>query len=91
MTERKKANNLDKADFGKGASFLTVPDSNWAIQIEVKRYNPFLLPLKRPQYIVSMTKGSSFKIGVNYGPHQHPAIPRNTHITVGGYRVKWMQ
>lgn len=91
VTERKKANNLDKADFGKGASFLTVPDSNWALQIEVKRYNPFLLPLKHPQYIVSMTKGSSFKVGVKYGPHQHPAIPRNTHITVGEYRVRWIQ
>lgn len=91
VTERKKANNLDKADFGKGASFLTVPDSNWALQIEVKRYNPFLLPLKHPRYIVSMTKGSSFKVGVKYGPHQHPAIPRNTHITVGEYRVRWMQ
>ena len=91
VTERKKANNLDKADFGKGASFLTVPDSNWAIQIEVKRYNPFLLPLRHPQYIVSMTKGSSFKVGVKYGPHQHPAIPRYTKITVGEHRVKWMQ
>ena len=91
VTERKKANNLDKADFGKGASFLTVPDSNWAIQIEVKRYNPFLLPLKHPQYIVSMTKGSSFKVGIKYGPHQHPAIPRYTKITVGEHRVKWMQ
>lgn len=91
VTERKKANNLDKADFGKGASFLTVPDSNWALQIEVKRYNPFLLPLKHPRYIVTMTKGSSFKVGVKYGPHQHPVIPRNTHITVGEYRVRWMQ
>ena len=91
VSERKKANNLDKADFGKGASFLSVPDSNWALQIEVKRYSPFLRPLKQPQYIISMTKGTSFKVGVKYGPHQHPAIPRNTHITVGDYRVRWMQ
>ena len=91
VTEKKKANNLNKADFGKGASFLTVPDSNWALQIEVKRYNPFLLPLKHPQYIVSLTKGSQFKVGAKYGPHQHPSIPRYTSITVGDYRIRWIQ
>jgi len=91
VTEKKKACNLEKADFGKGASFLVVPDCNWAVQIDVKRYNPFLRPLKHPDYIVSLTKGSSFKIGAKYGPHQHPAIPRCSHITVGDYRIRWIQ
>lgn len=91
VTEKKKAVNLEKADIGRGASFLVVPDCNWAIQIEVKRYSPFFRPLKHPDYIVSLTKGSSFKVGAKYGPHQHPAIPRYTHITVGDYRVRWIQ
>lgn len=91
MTEKKKAGNVDKVDFGKGASFLPVPDASWALQIEVKRYNPFFRPLKHPEYVVSLTKGSAFKIGAKYGPHQHPSIPRYTHITVGDYRVRWMQ
>lgn len=91
VTEKKAANSLDKVDFGRGASFLAVPGSNWTIQIEVKRYNPFIRPLKHPAYVVSMTKGSSFKIGAKYGIHQHPAIPRFTHITVGEDRVRWIQ
>ena len=91
VTEKKAANSLDKVDFGRGASFLAVPGSNWTIQIEVKRYNPFIRPLKHPAYVVTMTKGSSFKIGAKYGIHQHPAIPRFTHITVGEDRVRWIQ
>ena len=90
VTEKKKADGLNMADFGKGAGFLAVPDANWHLKIEVKRHNPFIRPLKHPEYIVSMMKGSSFKIGVKYGPHQHPSIPRYTHITVGDYRVRWM-
>lgn len=91
VTEKKKVCNLDKADFGKGASVLAVPDCSWAVQIEVKRYNPFLLPLKHPEYVVSLTRGSSFKIGSKYGPHQHPSIPRYTNITVGDFRIRWIQ
>ena len=91
VTEKKVAHNLNKADFGKGAGFLPVPDCNWSLQIDVKRYNPFLLPLKHPQYVVSLTKGSSFKIGLKYGPHQHPAVGRYNHITVGEFRIRWMQ
>lgn len=90
ITERKRAQGLNMVDFGKGAGFLSVPDSNWHIKIEVKRYNPFLRPLKHPDYVVSMTTGSSFKIGSKYGPHQHPSIPRYSHITVGDHRVRWM-
>ena len=90
-TEKKTANSLDKVDFGRGASFLAVPGSNWTIQIEVRRYNPFIRPLKHPDYVVSMTRGSSFKIGAKYGIHQHPVIPRYTHITVGDDRVRWIQ
>ena len=90
VTERKKAQGLDTIDFGKGAGFLSVPDANWHIRIDVKRHNPFLRPLKHPEYVVSMLKGSAFKIGVKYGPHQHPSIPRYTNITVGDYRVRWM-
>ncbi len=91
VTERKKANNLNKVDFGRGASFLAVPDSNWALQIEVKRYSPFLRPLKHPDYVVTLAKGSSFKVGSKYGAHQHPSIPRYTHITVGDDRIRWIQ
>ena len=91
VTERKKANALDKADFGKGAGFLPVPDCNWAVQIEVKRYNPFLRPLKHPVYVVSMTKGSWFKIGAKYGMHQHPIIGRYTHIVVPEGKIRWIQ
>jgi len=91
VTDKKKANNANRVDFGKGASFLPVPGCNWALQIEVKRFNPFLRPLKHPVYVVSLTKGSAFKIGAKYGPHQHPSIPRFTHITVGDYRIRWIQ
>ena len=91
VTEKKVARNLNKADFGKGAGFLPVPDCNWSLQIDVKRYNPFLLPLKHPQYVVSLTKGTSFKIGVKYGPHQHPTVGRYNNITVGEFRIRWMQ
>lgn len=91
VTEKKKANNLDRVDFGKGASFMTVPDCNWGMQITVKRYNPFLRPLKHPTYIASSTKGNAFKIGVKYGPHQHPTIARYTHIIVGDYKIRWIQ
>ena len=90
VTERKKAQGLNTIDFGKGAGFLSVPDANWHVRIDVKRHNPFFRPLKHPEYIVSMQKGSSFKIGVKYGPHQHPSIARFTHITVGYFRVRWM-
>ena len=90
VTEKKRADRLDKVDIGKGASFLSVADAGWAIQIEVKRHSPFFRPLKHPDYIVSLTKGSQFKIGVKYGAHQHPVIPRYTHITVGDYRVRWI-
>ena len=90
VSERKKAQGLNKVDFGRGASFLSVPDANWHISIEVKRYNPFLFFLKHPRYIVTMDRGSSFKIGVKYGSHQHPSIARYTHISVGDYRVRWM-
>lgn len=91
VTERKKAAGLDKADFGKGASFLSVPDSNWALRIEVKRHNPFLRPLKHPDYIVRQTKGNGFKVGVKYGAHQTPAIPRQMNIIVGDFRIRWFQ
>ena len=91
VTERKTANKLDKIDFGNGASFLTVPDCNWAIQIEVKRYNPFLRPLKHPEYIVKQTKGNGFKIGIKYGAHQNPSVPRYASIAVNDFRIKWMQ
>lgn len=90
ITEKKKAVGQNKVDFGRGASFLSVPDSNWLIKIEVKRHNPFFRPLKNPEYIVTLVNGSSFKIGVKYGPHQHPSIPRYTHITVGDFRIRWM-
>lgn len=90
VTERKKAQGLNTVDFGKGAGFLSVPDANWHVRIDVKRHNPFLCPHKHPEYIVSLLKGSSFKIGVKYGPHQHPSIARHTHITVGDFRVRWM-
>lgn len=91
VTEKKKANALDKVDFGKGAGFLPVPDCNWAVQIEVKRYNPFLRPLKHPDYVVSMTKGSWFKIGTKYGIHQHPRLARYAHISVPEARIRWIQ
>lgn len=91
VTEKKVAAHLEKVDFGKGASFMPVPDANWAVQIEVKRYSPFLPPFKHPEYKVTMTKGSKFKIGTAYGPHQHPSIPRYTHISIGDYRVRWIQ
>lgn len=90
VTGRKRAQGLESVDFGRGAGFLPVPDGNWQIRIEVKRHNPFLLPLKHPEYKVSLLKGSSFKIGAKYGPHQHPSIPRYTHISVGDFRVRWM-
>ena len=90
VTERKKAQGLNMVDFGKGAGFLSVPDANWHIKIDVKRHNPFLRPLKHPEYIVTMLKGSAYKIGVKYGPHQHPSIARYTHITVGDFRVRWL-
>lgn len=90
VTEKKKAMALDSVDFGKGAGFLSVANSNWHIQIDVKRHSPFLRPLKHPEYIVTMKMGSSFKIGMKYGPHQHPSIARNTHITVEEYRIRWM-
>ena len=91
VTERKTANKLEKADFGKGASFLSVPDCNWALQIEIKRYNPFVRPLKHPEYIVRQTKGNGFKMGAKYGAHQTPSIPRYSNITVGDFRIRWMQ
>ena len=90
VTERKKAQGLNMVDFGKGAGFLSVPDANWHIKIDVKRYNPLIRPLKHPEYIVTMLKGSAFKLGVKYGPHQHPSIARYTHITVGDFRVRWL-
>ena len=90
VTEKKKAAGLNSVDFGRGASFLSVPDANWLIKIEVKRHNPLLFPLKHPEYVVSMAKGSSFKVGVKYGPHQHPTIARHTHITVGDFRIRWI-
>lgn len=90
VTERKNAARLEKIDFGKGASFLSVPDSNWALQIEVKRYNPFLRPLKHPDYIIRQTKGNGFKVGIKYGPHQNPSIPRYATISVNDFRIKWM-
>ncbi len=89
VTEKKKAQNLNMVDFGKGAGFLSVPEANWQIKIDVKRHNPFLRPLKHPEYVVSMLKGSSFKFGVKYGPHQHPSIGRYTTITIGDYRIRW--
>lgn len=91
VTEKKKAHAQNKVDFGKGASFLPVPDAGWALQIDVRRYSPFLRPLKHPDYVVSLTKGSSFKIGTKYGIHQHPKLPRYTHITVGDHRIRWIQ
>ena len=90
VTERKKAQGLNYVDFGKGAGFMTVPDAGWQIKIDVKRYNPFLRPLKHPEYVVSLLKGSSFKAGAKYGPHQHPSIPRYSIVTVGDYRIRWM-
>ena len=90
VTERKKAQGLNMVDFGKGAGFLSVPDANWHIKIDVKRHNPFLCPLKHPEYIVTMMKGSAFKTDVKYGPHQHPSIARFTRITVGDFRVRWL-
>lgn len=90
VTERKQAQGLNMVDFGKGAGFLSVPTANWHIRIDVKRHNPFFFPLKHPEYIVTMLKGSSFKIGVKYGPHQHPSIARYTNITMGDFRVRWM-
>ena len=90
VTERKKAQGLNMVDFGKGAGFLSVPDANWHIKIDVKRHNPFLRPLKHPEYIVTMLKGSAFKTDVKYGPHQHPSIARFTRITVGDFRVRWL-
>ena len=68
-----------------------MPDAGWALQIDVRRYSPFLRPLKHPDYVVSLTKGSSFKIGTKYGIHQHPKLPRYTHITVGDHRIRWIQ
>ena len=91
VTEKKRANRMEKVDFGKGASFLPVADCNWALQIEVKRYNPFLFPLKHPVYVVSLTKGSSFKIGAKYGAHQHPKVARFSHITIDTDRIRWIQ
>ena len=91
VTEKKKASNLDKVDFGKGASFMAVPDSDWAIRIDVRRYNPFVRPMKHPDYMATLTKGSSFKVGVKYGIHQHPVIARHAPITIGEYRIRWMK
>ncbi len=90
VTERKKANGMEAVDFGRGAGFLTVPDANWHVRIDVKRYNPLTRPFTHPRYIVSLLKGSSMKIGAKYGPHQHPAIARFTHITVGDFRIRWI-
>lgn len=90
VTERKRANALNTVDFGKGAGFLTVPDANWQIRIDVRRYNPILRPLKHPEYVVSLLKGSSFKIGAKYGAHQHPVITQCTNITVGDFRIRWI-
>lgn len=91
VTEKKKANAQDRVDFGKGAGFLPVPDCNWNLQIDVKRYNPFLRPLKHPDYVVTLNKGSWFKMGTKYGIHQHPVLNRYTHITVGEERIRWIQ
>ncbi len=91
VTEKKKANNLDKVDLGKGASFLAVPDSDWAIRIDVRRYNPFVRPMKHPDYVATLTKGSSFKSGVKYGIHQHPVIARHAPITIEKYKIRWIK
>lgn len=92
VTERKAAKNADSVDIGVGAAFLTVPDCNWAITIYVKRYNPFLFFFKSPSYVIRMTKGTGFKANGNkWGMHQTPVVPRYTKITVGAYRIKWIQ
>lgn len=92
VTERKAAKNADSVDIGVGAAFLTVPDCNWAVTISVRRHNPFLLFFKAPAYVVRMTKGSGFKANGNkWGVHQTPVVPRYTKITIGAYRIKWIQ
>ena len=84
-----RARALDKVDIGRGASFLMVEDANWTLQIEVKRWNPFLRPLKHPQYVVHLLRGASFRIGTRYGSHQHPSIARGAGITVDNHSVRW--
>lgn len=70
---------------------MAVPDSDWAIRIDVRRYNPFVRPMKHPDYMATLTKGSSFKVGVKYGIHQHPVIARHAPITIGEYRIRWIK
>lgn len=92
VTERKAAKNADSVDIGVGAAFLTVPDCNWVLTLHVRRYNPFLFFFKAPAYVIQMTKGSGFKANGNkWGVHQTPVVPRYTKITVGTYRIKWIQ
>lgn len=91
VTERKRAVGLDSADFGDGASFLQVPGSRWALRLFVQRYNVLLLFFRSPQYKAQLTKGSFFKTVQKWGAHQVPSVGRYTTITVGDYRIRWIQ
>ena len=91
VTERKRAVRLDSADFGDGAAFLHVPGSRWALRLFVQRYNVLLLFFRSPQYKAQLTKGSFFKTVQKWGAHQVPSVGRYTTITVGDYRIRWIQ
>lgn len=91
VADRKRALGLNEADFGDGARFLQVPGCRWALRIFVQRYNVLLLFFRSPKYKVQMTKGSSFKTVQKWGVHQVPTIGRFTTITVGDYRIRWIQ
>lgn len=89
VTERIPALAAEMVDFGLGASFLAVPESEWTIQIKVKRYPAFLL-FKKPEYIVKMTLGSEYDtFGRTWLKSHTPAIPHYTHIYVDKYTIYW--
>ena len=92
VTDRKRAAGLDSVSFGRNATFLPVAGCRWGITISVKRYNPFLLFFKAPEYIVRQTSGNGFTAnGINWGPHQSPRIAPYSRISVGTHVIRWIQ
>ncbi|MBO4568654.1 MAG: VWA domain-containing protein [Candidatus Methanomethylophilaceae archaeon] len=92
VTERKKANGVNSVDIGRAAAFLPVPDCRWSISISVRRYNPFLLFFKSPEYVIEQTRGNGFRAnGVKWGSHQKPKIAPYSKILVGTHVIRWIQ
>lgn len=91
ITERKVAIGMDAVEIGQAAAFLPVEDCNWTVSIKVKRYNPFILFFKRPEYVVSQTRGNGFKTnGVKWGAHQKPKISRYSKVYVASQVINWI-